>query len=258
MTYLLDACPVLRMEALAKNTYDLLVKSESIAAVASPGQFVHVRVPGFTLRRPISLCETDVERGTLRLVFEVRGEGTRGLAQARVGDTLDVMGPLGHGFTVEDLSQPVLFVGGGIGTPPLLEAAKRFGEYATVVLGFRNAAAQILTGDFAGYGCQVMVATDDGSAGHHGLVTDLVIQRLKEGPVSRIYACGPKPMLKALVALVAEHGIPCEVSLEERMGCGVGACLVCACKARREDGGETYRHVCKDGPVFPAEEVVFE
>lgn len=258
MTYLVDTCPVLRMEALAKNTYDLVIKSESIAAVASPGQFVHIRVPGFTLRRPISLCETDVDRGTLRMVFEVRGEGTKELARVRVGDTLDVMGPLGHGFTVEDLSQPVLFVGGGIGTPPLLEAARRFGKNATVALGFRNAAAVILTEDFEQQGCRVMVATDDGSAGYHGLVTDLVEQRLEEGPVAKIYACGPKPMLKAVAARAAERGISCEVSLEERMGCGVGACLVCACKTRREDGSETYSHVCKDGPVFPAEEVVFE
>ena len=258
LSYIQQLCPVLEKQAIGKNIYDLTLLCPEMAAQAKPGQFVHIRVPGFTLRRPISICEVDPCRGTFRLVFEVRGDGTRELAQISQGENLDIMGPLGHGFTMLDPSQPVLFVGGGIGVPPLLEAAKHYGEKAVVAVGFRTASAAILVEDFKKYGCRVMVATDDGTMGHHGVVTDLVRESLAGQPCSLIGACGPKPMLKGVMGLAAEFGVPCEVSLEERMGCGVGACLVCACKTKREDGSQTYSHVCKDGPVFPAEKVVLE
>ena len=149
-------------------------------------------------------------------------------------------------------------MGGGIGVPPLLGASAPYGENATVLLGFRNMRAIILSDEFEANGADVRIATDDGSYGHHGFVTQLLAQRLDEAPCDVIYACGPTPMLKLVAAEAEQRGIRCMVSLEERMGCGVGACLVCACKTKREDGSETYRHVCKNGPVFDSREVVWE
>ena len=149
-------------------------------------------------------------------------------------------------------------VGGGIGVPPMLQTAKHYAGNVTAILGFRDAGKIVLTQDFEKYGVRVMLATDDGSAGHHGLVTDLLRQRLEEEKPDIVYACGPKVMLKFVAQMCAQYGVRCEVSLEERMACGVGACLGCATPIRREDGSVTYLHVCKDGPVFDAERVVFD
>lgn len=148
-------------------------------------------------------------------------------------------------------------MGGGIGTPPMLETAKHYGKNATAITGFRSANAVILQEDFQRIGSSVMLCTDDGTMGAKGFVTQALRTRLMESHVDIIYACGPHAMLKGIVELAREFGVRCEVSLEERMGCGVGACLVCACKTVK-DGEEYYAHVCKDGPVFPAEELIWE
>lgn len=237
---------------------DFTVHCPQLVQEAQAGQFVHIRVPGFTLRRPISICELDKAAGTLRILVDIRGEGTEELAKRKEGDLLDIMGPLGNGFELLDPSKKVVVVGGGIGVPPMLETAKHYGPNATAIVGFRNKDLQILTEDFAKAGCPVLLCTDDGSAGQKGLVTDLLRQRFAQEPVDIVYACGPKIMLKFVAQLCKEQGVRCQVSMEERMGCGVGACLVCACKTRREDGSETYSHVCKNGPVFDAERVVFD
>ena len=234
------------------------IECPEIAALSKAGQFVHIRVPGFTLRRPISICEVDKQAGTLRILFDVRGEGTRVLAQTKEGDLLDVMGPLGNGFELLEPNQKAVVVGGGIGVPPMLETAKSYGKNATAILGFRDKDKIVLTEDFEAQHNRVMLATDDGSAGHHGLVTDLLRKRFEEGLPDIVYACGPKIMLKFVAQMCAEHGVRCQVSLEERMACGVGACLGCATPIRRDDGSVTYLHVCKDGPVFDAERVVFD
>ena len=170
----------------------------------------------------------------------------------------DRLGPLGNGFSLPESGEGIILIGGGIGTPPLLSVAQTLPGQTEAILGFRNADACILARDFALACANVQIATDDGSLGFHGLVTDLLRERIavKEKPCTGILACGPTPMLKAIAALAQEHQIPCQVSLEERMGCGVGACLVCACKTKEADG-EHYRHVCKDGPVFDAREVVW-
>lgn len=248
---------MIRKEALAKGIYDMTVSCPPLASQAEAGQFVHIRVAGFTLRRPISICTIDAGAGTIRLVFEVRGPGTEALSALEPGDEMDLLGPLGHGFRPLSPGSRVIVVGGGIGVPPLLETAARYGKNATAILGFRTKDAVILTKDFENAGCDTRLATDDGSAGYHGFVTGLLEQRLAEGPADLICACGPMAMLKGVAAMAEKAGISCQVSLEERMGCGVGACLVCACKTVRE-GKELYSHVCKDGPVFESSEVVFE
>ena len=226
--------------------------------MSKAGQFVHVRVPGFTLRRPISICEVDKAAGTIRILFDIRGEGPKVLANTTEGELVDVMGPLGNGFTLLDSDKTAVVVGGGIGVPPMLQTAKSYGKNATAILGFRSADKIVLTDDFEAQQNRVMLCTDDGSAGHHGVVTDLLKQRFDEGKPDIVYACGPKVMLKFVAKLCAEYGVRCQVSLEERMACGVGACLGCATPIRRDDGSVTYLHVCKDGPVFDAERVVFD
>ncbi|MDU6346646.1 MAG: dihydroorotate dehydrogenase electron transfer subunit [Clostridium sp.] len=255
MKYDTMQCEIIYRKQPAPGIHDWIVDAEDFARAAKPGQFVHVLVPGKTLRRPISICDIDAENGTLRLVFQERGEGTAMLGQKRLGDFVDLLAPLGNGFELGDTRRRALFVGGGIGVPPLLAAARPFGQNATVILGFRNQESVILARDFALAGCRVFIATDDGSMGFHGTVADCARQYASETDV--LFACGPKPMLKALGALAEEQNIPAQFSLEERMACGVGACLGCACKILR-DGKEVYGHVCKDGPVFDSRSIVWE
>ncbi|MBC8571002.1 dihydroorotate dehydrogenase electron transfer subunit [Zongyangia hominis] len=257
MQYQQGSFPIVGRQEIADGIYDFKIQCPEMAEQAKAGQFVHIRCPGVTLRRPISICQIDRAAGTLRLVFEVKGEGTRNLAQLRVGDEMDVMGPLGNGFDLRKTAGKAVFVGGGIGVPPMVEAAAAYGAKAAAVLGFRDKSRVILEEDMKALGCDVTVCTDDGSYGRKGLVTDAVKELLMEGDVNAIYACGPMVMLEALATLAKEYGVRCQVSLEERMGCGVGACLVCACKTKTKDGEENYSHVCKNGPVFDAQEVVF-
>lgn len=253
MKYDVKCCKVLQKREIATDIFDMTVEAPAFAELAQAGQFAHIYVPGKTLRRPISICGVDRAAGTLRFVFQIRGDGTRILAEMNEGEPLDILAPLGHGFQLGDVSRKAVFVGGGIGVPPLLEASKPFGGNATAVLGFRNKDAVILEEDFRAQGCAVRVATDDGSAGYHGLVTDC----LKDLTFDVIFACGPTPMLKAVCAVAKERGVECQISLEERMACGIGACLGCACKLL-EDGREYFGHVCKDGPVFPYQHVILD
>ena len=224
------------------------------ASFRAPGQFVHIRCgEGLLLRRPISVCSCmeDEPDDLLSIVFEVRGEGTRWLAGRELGDSLDVLGLAGNGFDLKPEGR-YLLVGGGIGIPPMLGCAQYTGGRATAILGGRSRDKIILEDFFREDCAKVLCATDDGSLGHHGFVDALVRRELSE---DRGYdgelACGPKPMLRNVAKVAEEFGIPCQVSMEERMGCGVGACLVCACDMA--DGSR--KHVCKDGPVFDSREV---
>lgn len=257
MSYTQGNYPIVAKHNLAKNCYDYTFYAPEMAKLAEAGQFVHIKVNGFFLRRPISICEVDKAAGTLRVVFEIRGNGTEAMAEVRKGDLMDVMGPLGKGFTPLEAGQKVVVIGGGIGVPPMLETAKRYGKNATAILGFRSATAAILTEDFERIGARTILCTDDGTAGRKGFVTDALAELLEQEKPALICACGPHLMLKGIVELANRYQIPCEVSLEERMGCGVGACLVCACKTVK-NGEEYFAHVCKDGPVFPAEQVRFD
>ena len=255
MSITVTRCPVVKKVSPRAGLIDLTVQCPEIARQAAPGQFLMVRCEGFTLRRPLSIC--DAQGDLLRVVFEVRGAGTAWLAGIGERDSLDILGPQGKGFDLGDVSRPVVFVGGGIGIFPLLYACRPFGSHATVLLGFRTASLIALTDDFRATGADLRLATDDGSEGHGGLVTDLLTARLGEGNCAAIFACGPLQMLQATAVEAMRRGIPCQVSLEQRMACGMGACLGCAYKIRRADGSETYAHVCVDGPVFDAREVVW-
>ncbi len=239
---------------IVPGVFDLRLRTEHIAAEAVPGQFVSVYTGDKSrlLPRPISICEADSAKGLLRLVYRVAGGGTAEFSGLEEGDTVDLLGPLGNGYQLG--TKKALLIGGGIGIPPMLELAKRLDCEKQIVLGYANADL-FLKEDLEQYG-PVAVATDDGSAGTHGTVLDAIRENGLEADV--IYACGPKPMLRALKAYAAEKGIECWLSLEERMACGIGACLGCVCETVDIDDHSKVRNarICKDGPVFAAEEVV--
>lgn len=243
-------CKLISKKEIADGFFDFVVDAGELAKVSQAGQFAHIYIKGKTLRRPISICEINKDEETLRFVFQIRGEGTKELAEIEVGEMLDILAPLGNGFPLLDADKKALLIGGGIGVPPLLELAAYYKENAVVALGFRNKASVILADDFSAHGAKTLIATDDGSEGYNGLVTDMI----KDESCDVIYACGPAPMLKSVCKLADEKGVQCYISLEERMACGVGACLGCACKLNK-DGTEYYGHVCKDGPVFDYKEV---
>lgn len=246
-------CEIIGRRVLAPGVFDYTVAAGELARAALPGQFAQLLVPGKTLRRPVSICEIDREKETLRFVFQVRGAGTELLSRIQPGENLNLLAPLGRGFRLGDTSRRAVFVGGGIGVPPLLAAARAFGKSAVLAAGFRNAESVFLKEDFEASGCAVRIATDDGSAGLHGLVTEL----LRGLPFDVLFACGPKPMLRAVCGFAEERRVPCQVSMEERMACGIGACLGCSVKLRGENG-EYYGRVCRDGPVFDSREIVWE
>ena len=252
MKYDAQDCRLVSSDRLTPTIYDFRLQNRELASITKPGQFVQVLVPGKTLRRPISVC--DVEDDIIRLVFEVRGEGTEILSQTRTGENINIIAPLGRGFDI-DSSKKTVFIGGGIGVPPMLYSAKSCAGNATVINGFRNKDAMILSEDFEKAGCKLIVTTDDGSFGIHGFVTQ-PLAGIIDG-TEMICACGPIPMLRNIAKMAKEHNVPCQVSLEQRMACGIGACLGCAFAIRDENGNETYKHVCKDGPVFMSEEVVW-
>ncbi|WJQ12971.1 dihydroorotate dehydrogenase electron transfer subunit [Geobacillus stearothermophilus] len=242
---------------IAERTYELTLSGRLVQEMKQPGQFVHVKAAATAdplLRRPLSLCRIDRKQGQCTIIYRQEGKGTALLAQKQPGDVVDVLGPLGNGFPLEaaPAGGRALLVGGGIGVPPLYELAKQLtkrGVKVVSVLGFQTKAAVFYEEEFAAFG-ETHVATDDGSHGTAGRVTDVIEARSLEFDV--LYACGPKPMLRALAERFPNR--PVYVSLEERMGCGVGACFACVCHV---PGSETaYKKVCSDGPVFRAGEVV--
>ena len=250
MLYTQGIYPVISKKKITETIYDFTISAKEIADIAKPGQFVQVKVDGFMLRRPISLA--GIENGNIRLIFEVKGEGTASLANIKEGDSLDILGPLGHGFTMLPKDKKVILIGGGIGTPPMVPLAKYY-DNAKAIIGFRSAENVILKEEFK----DVTVCTNDGSEGVKGFVTDALINILEIEKPDMIYACGPNVMLEGIAKIANEKNIECEVSLEERMACGVGACLGCACKTKSHDGTSSHAHVCKDGPVFNSKEVIF-
>lgn len=247
--------PIIEKRTLAKGVYSFEIDAPELADEAQVGQFANVTAPGFTLRRPISICGIDRERGTLRFVFEVRGKGTEEIASLGEGESLDVLAPLGNGFRVPE-GKRIVVVGGGVGVPPLLGVSHVSKELCTAILGFRDYSKIILEDEFRENGSETILCTDDGSVGRKGLVTFPLAEILEKGDTAAVMACGPEPMLKAVAKMCEVYGVPCQVSLEQRMGCGVGACVVCSCMTVR-NGKEFYSRVCKDGPVFNAEEVKF-
>jgi dihydroorotate dehydrogenase electron transfer subunit len=253
--YTQGSYPIVSKKRVSDRVYDFTLHCPEIAVAAVPGQFAGIAAPGFTLRRPVSLAGIDPAAGTLRLIIEVRGRGTDAISRLEEGASADILAPLGRGF---DLNyDTAVIVCGGIGAPPMLPVAKKFGKNCSVVSGFRGSSSVILQDEFAAAGAATVLSTDDGSAGKKGLVTDALPPLLEEKTPDIVYACGPRKMLQAVVRLSNEYGIRCQVSLEERMCCGIGACLVCACEVL--DGeGQRYARVCADGPVFWGSEVVFD
>ena len=253
-----ETADVLENVRIAEDIYSLRLHAPKIAKTSSAGQFVtlYCRDRSRLLPRPISVCEADAEKGELRLVFRIAGAGTKEFSALKSGEALDLAGPLGNGFPEESASgKRALLFGGGIGIPPMLQLAKDLKDRAQVraVLGFRD--EQYLTEDFARH-CAVSVATEDGSAGTKGNVIDAV--RAEGLGADVFYACGPLPMLRAVSALAEETGAECWLSMEEKMACGIGACLSCVCKTREVDAHSQVRNrrVCTEGPVFRSTEIV--
>lgn len=241
---------------LADEIYLLRLRSEKISRQAVPGQFVNVRCStglDAYLRRPISICRVDRSNHTFDIVYMNRGKGTGLLCSFCAGDALDAMGPLGKGFTLPKKGERIAVVGGGIGIFPLLFLLQESaGAEKAAFLGFRTKEAIVLQDAFEKASDRLVIATDDGTYGTSGLVTAPFKAWLEKEKPDRVYTCGPIPMMNIVARLCIEKEIFCEVSMEQRMGCGIGACLVCAC--RINDGKDyQYAHVCKDGPVFPAE-----
>jgi dihydroorotate dehydrogenase electron transfer subunit len=202
------------------------------------------------LPRPISICEVREETGALRLVYRVAGKGTEEFSRLKEGNSIDIMGPLGNGFPLQ--GKKAILIGGGIGIPPMLELAKRLSCEKYIVLGYRD--STFLEEEFQPYG-EVFTATEDGSKGVKGNVLDAIRENGLEADI--IYACGPTPMLRGVKAYAKEQGIECFLSLEERMACGIGACLACICKTGKKDHHTNVNNtrICKEGPVFSGEEI---
>ena len=217
---------IIRHTSLSDGIFDMTLKAEEIAKEAKAGQFISVYLNNKSkiLPRPISICEIDRKDGAIRLVYRVAGKGTAEFSGMRTGMQLKVVGPLGNGFPKKN--KKAFLIGGGIGIPPMLELAKELDCEKKIVLGFRD--ELFLLEDFRNRG-QIYIATEDGSAGTEGNVLDAIRENGLDADI--IYACGPMPMLKALAAYAEEHGMEAQISLEERMACGIGACLACVCKS---------------------------
>ena len=246
-------CKVVGNNRLNDTTFAMIVTCGGLVQQARAGQFIHVRCGDERiLRRPFGICS--VFDNELSFVYEVKGEGTRWLSGIRPGVKLDILGPLGNGYHIPE--GDIIIVGGGLGAPPMLFAAESAKQAVTAVLGFRDSGRVILRREFEAVCGKVYITTDDGSYGIHGTVAAPLQELLVTGGFQAVLACGQRAMLSAVAALCETHGIPCQVSMEERMGCGVGACMVCAC-ATKSGGAERMSRVCKDGPVFDAGEIVW-
>lgn len=253
---------VVKNESLASDIYRLTIESEYISKNAVPGQFVNIKCSeGFEalLRRPISICSADCNKGTYDIIFRNKGIGTSLLANKKKGDALDVLGPLGNGFSLDFKYTRIAVVGGGIGIFPLLFILKESkAAIKKAYIGFRTKEQVILEEEFKQWASSLEIATDDGSYGYEGVATDLLKRDIGASGYDIIYSCGPMPMMKKATEIASAEGISIQVSLEQRMGCGFGACLACACKTKALEGGWQFSHVCKDGPVFDGRTVIFD
>lgn len=232
---------------IAKDTYKMILRGDTSANTA-PGQFVNIEIPGLYLRRPISVCDCSSDAFTL--IYKVVGKGSEAMSGMQTGTKLDLLTGLGNGFDISKAGKKPVLIGGGLGSAPMYAVAKAIkAEYPdaeiTVIQGFNAADEIVLTEEFEKLGVDVRVATMDGSVGTKGFVTDV----LKDLDYSYFFACGPGPMIKAVEGIVKTSG---QYSLEERMGCGFGACMGCSIKTRSGN-----KRVCKDGPVFEREEIIW-
>lgn len=233
---------------IARDIYEMILQGDA-SHITAPGQFVNIKLDGFYLRRPISVC--DWSEGSLTLVYKTVGGGTESMAKLENGAELELLTGLGNGYTIFHEHKSALLLGGGVGVPPLYGLAKKLrGEEkkVTVILGFQNSADVFYTEQFCALGCDIYVSTADGSFGCKGFVTDALKKAAPE--YDYYYTCGPEPMLRAVYAACGVNG---QLSFEERMGCGFGACMGCTCKTVTG-----YKRICKDGPVLTGSEILWQ
>lgn len=247
---------------LTAGYWRIVFRAPDIAADAVPGQFVHVQIPGLKdriLRRPFSISSVDKKNATVTVVFKVVGLGTEELTKVTAGTAMSVLGPLGNGYTIRQDKTPIL-VTGGYGSASTLYLAECSEKKGIVLMGARTEADLILRDEYKALGFDVRVATNDGSCGHKGFVTELLDQALKDAPDAVIYACGPKPMLYALGKLTLSSNVETQLSLDQHMCCGVGACFACVIKMNDAESPDGFRYArtCSEGPVFDATEVYYE
>ncbi len=245
---------VIANEYAATGIKRLVIEAKDLAELAEAGQFLHLRCRDIgndpLLRRPISISDIDRASGRLILLYKIIGKGTTLLAQLKAGDWVDCMGPLGKGFALR--GERPLLVGGGMGLAPLVALAKALCPRSTEILMGGRGKEELFWTELFAVSCQnAHITTDDGSIGLKGTVIDMLPQLLSAGGYDAVYTCGPKPMMEKVAKLAKEYGLPCQISLEEHMACGVGACLACSCATK--NGGRAK--ICLDGPVFDAEEV---
>ena len=230
---------------LTDSVYKMILSGDT-SAITAPGQFVNIQLTGKFLRRPISVCDYDAQ--TLTIVYKVVGKGTEQMASMTAGETLDILTGLGNGYDLAPAGDRPVLLGGGVGVPPLYHLAKgllALGKEVTVVLGFNTASEIFYEKEFQALGCKVFVTTVDGSYGKKGFVTDALPENY-----TYFYTCGPEPMLKAVYRTTNTSG---QMSFEQRMGCGFGACMGCSCKTLTGN-----KRICKEGPVMRKEEILWE
>ena len=248
---------LIKKEKLLDDLYKFSVDAKEIVELANPGNFIEIRINENSdpfLRRPISIYNLDKKNGVLEFIFQVKGKGTELLAKKKEGDKIDIIGPLGNGTFKFEEYKNIAVIGGGIGIFPLYELskqAKNAGKKVYTYLGFRNKDLVTLEKEFEDVSTILTITTDDGSYKNSGFAINYLKNDLEKNNIDCIYACGPLPMLKAVKKLAEEKEIPCQISLEEKMGCGMGVCLGCAVRtATSTDDNPQYLHVCKAGPVF--------
>ena len=261
-------------EKVTPNIYLMGLSASLIANEAKPGQFIHIKCStgdNPLLRRPISIHKIEKDKGEIFILFQVKGKGTKILSERKRGEYLNVIGPIGNGFHLFSKSQKIMIIGGGIGIAPLLTIAEESvlkGKEVKVLIGAAN--KKMILGEkyFKKLGVETCIATEDGSYQYKGLVTDLTEKIISKWLPDQIFACGPKPKLRKIAQISINKNINSQVSLEERMGCGIGACLGCVCKIKTKETDNVksnlnqtnyiYKRVCVDGPVFEAREVVWD
>lgn len=250
-----ENCLVISQEKIASDVYSLWIETEDIAEQAKPGQFVslYCRDQSRMLPRPISICQIDRERKALRLVYRVAGKGTEEFSKLTKGHHIQAMGPLGNGFPLERAQgKRVFLMGGGIGIPPMVETARALEGEKMAIAGYRD---EIFLDQELGANSVLYIATEDGTKGTKGNVLDAIRENNLQADV--IFACGPTPMLRAIKEYALKEDIECWISMEERMACGIGACLACVCRSKEVDDHSHVhnKRICKEGPVFLSTEV---
>ena len=235
---------IISNEALTRDVYKMVLSGDT-SAVTNCGQFVNIQLDGLFLRRPISVCDYDAE--TLTIIYKVVGKGTEAMAGMKSGEKLDILTGLGNGYDLTLSGENPVLLGGGVGVPPMYNLAKKLvaeGKQVSVILGFNTESEIFYENEFKALGCDVTVTTVDGSYGVKGFVTDALPENY-----TYFYTCGPEPMLKAVYKATTTSG---QMSFEERMGCGFGACMGCSCKTITG-----YKRICKEGPVMKKEEILW-